>query len=195
MMLKLWGILLVLFISSPSWAYLTSDWDVSLGLTSLQYDFARLESAKSLESSTTLEVNYSLNNPSINTAMTLSFMEITEAAGLQMPFTRIAVGARYYVLGVNGMRTVLDSRTQAKVWRSTPFVAMNFGLSNLAVDKLNASLLDVSLRGGVEIPMMSNLLLVGQVSVGTSLTSSSDEDSVNYQFMNLFAGLRFVGFE
>jgi hypothetical protein len=195
MMRKLWGILVVLFISSPAWAYMTSDWDASLGITSLQYDFARMEDSKSLESSTTLEVNYSINNPSINTAMTLSFMEITEAGGLQLPFTRIAVGARYYLMGVNGMRTVLDSRTQAKIWRSTPFIAANVGLSNLAVEKMNASLLDLSIRGGVEIPVMSNMLLVGQVALGSSLTASSEEDSVSYQFVTLFAGLRFVGFE
>ncbi|MBO9666353.1 MAG: hypothetical protein J7501_06020 [Bdellovibrio sp.] len=183
-------------MTSPAWAYLTSDWDVSLGMSSLKYYFGRLEDSKTLESSTTIEVNYSINNPSINTAFTMSFMEMTEADGMQLPFTRLSFGARYYLFGVNGMRTILDSRTQAKVWRATPFIAANLGLSNLAVEKLNASLMDISLRGGVEIPMMSNLLLVGQVALGSSLTSAGDqEDSIRYELLTLFAGIRFVGFE
>lgn len=194
--MKVWGFVIALMMSSPAWAYLTSDWDTSIGMTSLQYSFARNSSAKTIESPTTLEVNYSINNPSINTALTMSFMEMTEAEGMQMPFTRVALGARYYLFGTNGIRTILDSRTQAKVWRPTPFVAANFGLSNLAVKDFNASLVDLTLRGGVEIPMMSNILLVGQVALGSSLTAAgAAEDDVKYTFITLFAGVRFVGFE
>lgn len=194
--MKAWVLVIALLMSSPAWAYLTSDWDVSLGMTSLKYAFARDSSSKTIESPTTLEVNYSVNSPSINTAFTLSFMEMTEAEGMQMPFTRIALGARYYLFGTNGLRTILDSRTQAKVWRPTPFVAANLGLCNLAVKDFNASLVDLNLRGGVEIPMMSNMLLIGQVAMGSSLTAAGTaEDGVQYTFITLFAGVRFVGFE
>lgn len=194
--MRVWGLVISLLMSSPAWAYLTSDWDASIGMTSLKYDFARDSSSKTIESPTTIEINYSINNPSINTALTMSFMEMTEADGMQMPFTRIALGARYYLFGTNGIRTILDSRTQAKVWRPTPFVAANLGLANLAVKEFNASLIDLNLRGGVEIPMMSNMLLVGQVALGSSMTAAGNaEDDVKYTYITLFAGVRFVGFE
>ena len=194
--MKFLGALIFLFLYVPAHAALTSDWDVSMGMTSLKYQFPSAGVDKSIESSTTMEVNYSINNPALNTALTLSFMEMAGGGGKQLPFTRIALGGRYYMLGVNGMRVVVDSSSEAKVWRPTPFIAANLGLSNLAVDDFNASLIDLTVRGGVEIPVMSDLLLIGQVSMGSSLTAPSSEDeNVKYSFMTLFAGLRFVGFD
>ncbi|WP_374000540.1 hypothetical protein [Bdellovibrio bacteriovorus] len=194
--MKLLGVVLSLFLTLPAQAYLSSDWDVSMGASSLKYQMPSREIDETVESSTTLEVNYSINNPSMNTAMTLSFMEMAGGGGKQLPFTRIAVGGRYYMFGVNGMRMIVDSSSEAKVWRPTPFVAANLGLSNLSVDNLNASLIDLSLRGGVEIPVMSDLLLIGQVAMGMSLTAPSAEDEdIKYNFMTLYAGLRFVGFD
>lgn len=191
--------LLVLVLSflaySQAHAYLTSDWDVSMGMTSLKYKYADIVD-DSLESSSTFEVNYSVNNPSLNTALTLSFSEAAGGGGQQLPFTRIAIGARYYMFGVNGVRVVMDSKSEAKIWRPTPFIAVNAGLSNLAVEGFNASLLDLSVRGGVEVPLYSDLLLIGQVALGSSLTSAASEDeAVSYNSMSLFAGIRFVGFD
>ncbi|UOF00175.1 hypothetical protein [Bdellovibrio reynosensis] len=188
-------LIVLLMIGVQAQAYLTSDWDVSMGMTSLKYKYSNLVD-DSLESSSTIEVNYSVNNPSLNTAMTLSFMEAAGGGGQQLPFTRIAVGARYYMFGVNGVRVVMDSTSEAKVWRPTPFIAINAGLSNLAVEGFNASLLDLSVRGGVEVPLYSDLLIIGQVALGSSLTSAASEDeAVTYNSMTLFAGIRFVGFE
>ena len=177
-------------------AYLTSDWDFSAGMTSLNYKYPIAEVSSSIESLQSIEVNYSINKPSLNSALTLSFMEMIGGGDKQLPFTRLAIGARYYLIGVNGNRVILDSTTSAKVWRPTPFVSMNLGLSNLAVDDLNASLIDINLRGGVEVPAMSDLLIIGQFSLGASLTSPASEDeNVSYTSMNLFVGLRFVGFD
>ncbi|XGC81091.1 hypothetical protein ACES2L_01180 [Bdellovibrio bacteriovorus] len=193
--MKILVLIASLVISTQAQAYLTSDWDVSMGMTSLKYKYSNIVD-DSLESSSTIEVNYSVNNPSLNTAMTLSFMEAAGGGGQQLPFTRIAIGARYYMFGVNGVRVVMDSTSEAKVWRPTPFIAVNAGLSNLAVEGFNASLLDLSVRGGVEVPLYSDLLLIGQVALGSSLTSADSEDeAVTYNSMTLFAGIRFVGFD
>lgn len=202
--MKFIALLCTLFLSLQAQAYLTSDWDVSLGMTSLKYNFQ--DFSESVESVTTLEVNYSVYQPSINSALTLSFQEVfVSGGGQQLPFNRIAVGMRYYIFGVNGLRTILDSLTEAKVWRPAPFVGFNLGLANLSVGKkdegaaaadksLNASLMDINVRGGVEVPMASDLLMVGQVSIGSSLAAESSLGTVSYTTMNLFAGVRFVGF-
>ncbi|WP_374076976.1 hypothetical protein [Bdellovibrio bacteriovorus] len=196
--MKLLVLLCTFLMTAQAQAYLTSDWDVSLGMTSLKYKFRELD--ESIESSTTIEVNYSIYQPSVNTAMTLSFMEIAGGGPQQLPFTRIAVGARYYLFGINGLRVVMDSRSEARVWRPSPFVAANLGLSNLSVgesaeESFNASLIDLNVRGGVEVPMLSDLLLIGQVSLGSSMASAGKEDdSVTFNYINLFAGIRFVGF-
>jgi hypothetical protein len=185
-----------LFLALPAQAYLTSDWDFSAGMSTINYKYPLAGVNESIETLQAIEVNYSINKPSLNSALTLSFMEMIGGGNKQLPFTRLALGARYYLIGVNGYRVILDSTSSAKVWRPTPFISVNVGLSSLAVDALNASLLDLNLRGGVEVPAMSDLLIIGQFSLGTSLTRPSSEDvEVSYTSMNLFVGLRFVGFD
>ena len=190
------SLMLLLIVTTPAQAYLTSDWDFSTGMSTVSYKYPIADVNKSIESLQSIEVNYSINKPSLNSALTLSFMEMIGGGSKQLPFTRMALGARYYLIGLNGYRVLLDSTSSAKVWRPTPFISVNIGLSNLAVDDLNASLLDLNLRGGVEVPAMSDLLIIGQFSLGTSLTAPASEDeNVSYTSMNLFVGLRFVGFD
>lgn len=194
--MKYLGFFVLMLMTSPAWAYLTSDWDFSTGMSTVNYKYPIAGVDQSIESLQAIEVNYSINKPSLSSALTLSFMEMIGGGNKQLPFTRMALGARYYLIGVNGYRVILDSTSSAKVWRPTPFISVNFGLSNLAVDDLNASLLDINLRGGVEVPAMSDLLIIGQFSLGTSLTAPSSEDeNISYTSMNLFVGLRFVGFD
>lgn len=186
-------------LSLPAQAYLVSDWDMSLGIMSMKYSHRELNDT--VESSTAIEFNYSIYQAATNTAFTLSFMELAGGGGLDLPYTRIALGARYYILGINGLRTVIDSRSEMRVWRASPFIGTSVGIGSLSVATdsdgggFNASLVDFNLRGGVEVPIGADLLFIGQVSLATSLTSSKVEDeAVNYNFVNLLAGIRFVGF-
>lgn len=189
----------MLLLTSPAYAALVSDWDISMGMISMKYSHRDL--SDTLESSTALEVNYSIYQSAMDTAFTLTFMEVAGGGGHSLPYTRISMGARYYLMGINGLRTILDSRSEMRVWKASPFVAMNLGIGSLTVKTdeegggFNASLVDLNFRGGVEIPLGSDLLLIGQISVGSSMTSSKVEDeSVNYNFVSLLAGIRFVGF-
>lgn len=189
-------LILVFFLltGAQARAYLTSDWDISLGTTSLSYSMGDL--SDSLESATSIEVNYGINSSTLNSALILTFNELLGSGGQQIPFTRISAGLRYYFLGLNGQRWIYDSRSEAKIWRPTPFVGFSLGLSNLSVDSFNASFLDTSLRGGVEIPIAADTLLIGQVAIGSSLSSSGEVDTaVGYQSFSLFAGIRFAAFE
>lgn len=178
-------------VPSLSWALVTSDWDMSLGATSLTYTYDSFIREK-VESSSVLEVSYNLNNTSLLAALNLSFTEIFEQG--QIPYSRIAVGARYYLDGFNGEKVVYESTVQGRRWRTIPFVAMNLGISNLSVEGFNASFVDGSLRGGVEVPLFSGVLLVGQVGLSTSLMASSTVAEVSYNSMTLYAGLRFIEF-
>lgn len=184
------GVFLILAALRPvaSHAAMSSDWDVSLGATSLSYSYSSLVAEK-IESTSLLELSYNLANTQVRSALNLSFTEIYN--GDKIPYTRIALGIRHYFNGFNGERVIYDSATQAKLWRTTPFVAVNAGFSNLSVEGFNASFVDASLRGGVEVPLVANALLVGQVSVSSSLTSNSSIAKVTYSAITLYAGLRF----
>ncbi|ASD65028.1 hypothetical protein [Bdellovibrio bacteriovorus] len=184
---------LLTLVTVPSWAYLTSDWDVSLGTSSLNYSYGDL--SDSLDSATTVEVNYSINSSAMNSAFTVSFTEMMGSGGQQIPYTRISFGGRYYFLGLNGQKLILDSRADARVWRPTPFAGINLGMSNLSVEGFNATFMDYTLRGGVEIPLASDTLLIGQVVFGGSLSSSGEVgEEVAYSNFTLLAGLRFTSF-
>lgn len=185
---------IILLFSCGSHAAITSDWDLNLGYATLNYTYADSLKEK-LESATALEVNYNLNTTLLNSALNLSFMEIYSSDGKQIPFTRMAVGGRYYFAGFNGEKVVYDSTVFAKVWRPTPFIGVNFGISNLSVEGFNASFVDFSLRAGVEIPLFAQTLLIGQMALSSSLTAASEFSSVNYDALTLYAGLRFTAFE
>lgn len=178
-------------VPSLSWALVTSDWDMSLGATSLSYNYDDVIQEK-LESSSVIEMSYNLNNTNFLAALNLTFTEIFESG--RIPYSRIAVGARYYFDGFNGERVVYESTVQARRWRTIPFISLNMGISNLSVEGFNASFVDGSLRGGVEIPLVSSILLVGQVSLSSSLMASSTVAETSYSAMTLYAGLRFIEF-
>lgn len=174
-----------------SLALSTSDWDVSLGSTTLSYSYDTFIREK-IESSSVLEFSYNLLNTELMSAFNISFTEIFEGSGI--PYSRLAIGARYYFSGFSGERVLYDSTVQARRWLATPFAGLNFGISNLSAEGFNASFVDGSLRGGVEIPLFTSVLLVGQISLGASLMSSSTVAEVSYSAMTLYAGLRFVDF-
>lgn len=193
-MLKHLLVFLILLLGPGAKGAITSDWDLNLGYATLNYSYADSIKEK-LESATALELNYNLNATLLSSALNLSFMEIYSSDGKQIPFTRMALGGRYYFAGFNGEKVIYDSTVSAKVWRPTPFAGFNLGVSNLSVEGFNASFIDFSLRAGVEIPLFADTLLIGQMALNSSLTAASEAASVSYDSLTLFAGLRFTALE
>lgn len=124
-------------------------------------------------------------------AYCMSFFEIINSKDGYLTFTRFSLGPRWYPRGMNGGRVIIDNDVQARVWRATPFIGMNLGISNLSVKEYNASLIDLTPRFGVEIPLTAKILLLGQFIVSTSLSSSSSGEAkdISYQGSSAMLGI------
>lgn len=190
--MRLLCILVALLNSGTIKANLISDWDVSLGSSTFNYQFGS-ELNESFETNSYIEFNYNLIHRGLDSALTFSFSEVLQGPTSYLPFTRFAIGGRYYFLGLNGERTIYETGISAQAFKATPFVGLNIGLSNLSVPGLNATFIDYALRGGVEIPLNSRILLLGQVGLGGDLVSSGNRsERVSYTTFDLFAGFRIL---
>lgn len=176
-------------------AHLTSNYDFNFGFTSFEVKAA--DSFKStLESPTTIDFNYNLNMSAMKSAFSLSFSEMVTGPAGNLPFVRLGLGYRYYVLGLNGQRIVLDNDTDGRIWAPTPFIGLTFGLATLSIAEgqsyFNASMVDGTVRLGAEIPIGSSWVLLGQFHYINSLAlvGSSTDIDVSYSGIGIFAGLR-----
>lgn len=189
---------------STARATLVSSVDADVGFTSFHVHAPGLDTT--ISSVTSIEVNYALKHSTVSTAYTMSFFEILEAQGQKMPFTRWAAGVRYYPAGFNGSRLVIDQGVEAKVWRATPFIGLNGGISNISVHggststnttdgDVNVSVLDLSPRFGIEMPITSTSLMQAQLALNSSLQSSTNSNrTASYDGLTASIGIIFFAF-
>lgn len=185
-------VIVTVFFSFAAHSNIVSDWDVSLGSSTFNYRLGD-EISENFETNSYIEFNYNLVHRGLDSALTLSFSEVMQGPTTYLPFTRFAIGGRYYFLGLNGEKTIYETGVISQVYKATPFVALNIGLSNLSVTGLNATFIDYAIRGGVEIPINSVILLIGQVGWGGDMIASgSRSERVEYSTFDLFAGFRIL---
>lgn len=178
----------LLILGNRAYGQLVSSFDVNGGFSSLQVNANNFTSQ--ISTLTTVELNYVLKHASMSSGYVMSFSEVLSAQSLTLPWTRFAAGYRYYPLGFNGSRTILDSGVETNSWKATPFIGLNIGLVNLTLPELNASLIEFSPRFGVELPISPNFLLQGQLTYQTATgTASDDVHRIGYQGITGLLGL------
>mgnify|MGYP000101850696 CR=1 FL=1 len=179
-------------------AHLTSDFDVGVGFSSMQVRVGDSFS-KTLDALSTLEINYNLLVNEINSSLTLSFMEIADSDLGVLPYTRLGLGLRWYLFGLNGRRVILDNQAVSKVWKASPFLGLSVGLANIALNDgdqyFNASVMDYMVRAGVEVPIAFDWMLTGQfVYVLGMKTDSGNGQAISYGGVILLTGLKMSTF-
>lgn len=174
---------------------MTSSFDANLGIANFQTKSA--DFSKSISSISAIELNYNLNHTAVNTAYSLSFYELAKTDEGMVTFTRLSLGSRWYPRGMSGGRMIIDSDVQARIWAAAPFIGLNIGLSTLTIKEYNASFIDFGPRVGVEVPIAINMLLIGQFTFSSSLSSSAGDTarSVSYSGGSVTAGVVISGLD
>jgi hypothetical protein len=179
-------------------AHMTSDVDFNFGQSSFQvkYQVNGQDASQTLDSFSTLELNYYLRQASTGIAYSMSFFELLNSQEGLLALTRISAGFRWYPLGMNGSRVIIDNDVVAKFWKPTPFIGLSLGLVNISTIELNASLTDLTPRMGAELPLTNRVLLVGQLIFATTLGSSapSQAKAISYQGQSALFGIVVTNF-
>jgi hypothetical protein len=198
------AIILSLTFSMKARAELSSNYDFNLGYSSL--DSKTSVTSTNVTGQVTFDLNYNLIVAACKCTLTGTFQEFFKSSQGDMSFTRIAFGSRYYPFGTNSMRIVLDSKTEGRIWRASPFVALELGFSNLSIaraDELdryfNLFSNDIGIRFGNEIPIGPGIILLGSLlgitSFGGSGSGADKNTSATYTGFSLLIGLRFSSFD
>lgn len=169
-----------LLFSLKSPAYLTSSFDINLGQSS--FNAKTSNEQREIDSFSTLEMNYSLRNSSMGVSYALSFFELVNSKEGSLAMTRLSFGPRWYPLGMNGNKVLIDNDVIAKIWKATPYLGGSLGLTNLSTKDYNASLFDLGIRFGVEVPLSPSLLLNAQYIISQSFSSSSKGEASNVSY-------------
>ncbi len=166
----------MIFFAKPvvSKAALSSSVEVGGGFTSLSLSSPSYTGT--LSGIGFLEFNYVLKHNSLSSAFVMHFSELLKSEEVLLPLTRFAAGYRFYPMGFNGTRVILDNGVTGRVWKSTPYVGLDFGLVNISIASFNASVVEVSPRFGVELPLADKLMLHASLvlNAGSSAPSESN---------------------
>ena len=184
--------------------HLTSDFDVNWGASLINVEIGEV-GTRSLESFTTVEIGYNLIFASVDTALNISFSEMASSNFGDLPFTRLAVGPRWYIRGLNGTRVIMGDQVQGKSWKPSPFLGLQAGFSNLSMSSeegeaanfnFNAAVIDINAELGLETPITNGILLVGQFSYLLSLLSNSEDEAtaLSYGGLQIFVGIKLTQF-
>lgn len=174
-------------------ALLISSVDAGLGFSTYKLNYSGL--THSMTSTSTIELNYVLKHSALSSAYTLSFMEMLSESNRQLPFTKLAFGYRWYPMGMNGGRLILDQGAIAQVWKATPFALLSMGMTNVSIPEFNATLIDTTLGFGAELPLNTQTLIQAQLGLHTgNSTASSQARAISYQGMSVIFSLIFLGF-
>lgn len=180
-------------LALPSLAYLVSKFDINGGQSSFQVisNINNEQQVQTLSTITALEMNYCLDQSSMNVSYCMSFFEMITSNISKLNFTRFSVGSRWYPLGMNGQRVIFDNEVWGHFWKATPFVGLSLGLANASVQEYNASFTDFVFRVGSEFPLTSRILLLGQIQLASSLSSGSKSNSksASYQGESILLGI------
>ncbi len=144
---------------------------------------------RTLTSSTGYEIDYNVALFDFRTVATLSFSQFLTSNLGQTPLTRVALGAAYHFIRMNGERVILDNQVESKAWGISPAVELNFGFTSFSpsdtgaggLGQFSASLLDMKPGVLVEIPFNPNFLILLRGSYLSSLSLfGSGGYTINY---------------
>jgi hypothetical protein len=183
----------LLFYSSQCLSAFSSSFDVNFGQSS--FNAKTSNDTRTIDSFSTIQMNYCLRKPIAGVAYCLEFFELLNSAEGALAMTRMSLGGRWYPLGMNGNKVIIDNDVTAKIWKATPFVGGSLGLTNLSTKAYNASLFDLGIRFGVEIPLSPKLLLNVQYLMNNSTAASAKSEAANisYSGNSAILGLLFSG--
>jgi hypothetical protein len=185
-------IFLVFSLSNSARGNLVSSFDASFGFTSM--NLSTNGYSKSLSGVSLIETNYLLWLNSISGAVVISFSELLQGEGKILPMTQLGFGYRYYPIGFNGARSILDQGVVGRIWKSTPFLGLNINLVNISVDAFNASLIAIAPRFGVELPLTTSLFAQASLVFNSASSTGAKETQVTYEGFSALLGVVFTDF-
>ncbi len=180
-----------------------SSFDVSYGMAQLNVDAfdssGNLADSRGLNSMTGFQIDYNVAMFDYRTVATLSFMQFQTSNIGDVPLSRLALGASYHFFRVNGQRVIMDTDVESKVWGVSPALEVTLGVNKLSInDSVNfqftSSLVDLTPRILVEVPVTSNILLMLRGGYFMTLLSGSVPYKINLSGMVLNAGIKLTTF-
>jgi hypothetical protein len=180
-----------------------SSFDVSYGMAQLTVDAldsnGNLAETRGLNSSTGFQIDYNVALFDYRTVATLSFMQFQTSNVGDVPLSRLALGASYHFFRVNGQRVIMDTDVESKIWGVSPALEVTLGVNKLSInDSVNfqftSSLIDLTPRILVEVPITSNILLMLRGGYFLTLMSGSIPYKINLSGMVLNAGIKLTTF-
>lgn len=199
---KLITLISIIFAGLFSHAALTSD--VTAGLAFGSNTVSLTQTKQTITSSSIFDFSYNIYYSAMRSAFFLNFTESLKSNVGELTFTRIGMGARWYLFGFNGDRMVLDSSVEGRVIRPAPFLSLSLGSTTLSVPTLNldsrqyfnAMSFDLDFRAGIEVPLNHNYYLVAQLGTlaGIPTYNQLTKENLSYQGLNIYAGFKATSF-
>ena len=194
-------VLIAFVILSPS-AYAVktaSSFDVSYGMANLTINAfgsdGTLAESRGLNSKTGFQVDYNVAMFDYRTVATLSFAQYQSSNIGDVPLTRLGIGGSYHFFRVNGQRMLMDTDVESKVWGVSPALEVTLGINKLSINDsasfhFTSSLVDITPRLLVEVPMTSSLLLMLRAGYFATLLSSSSPYKIKLSGLVLNLGFK-----
>ncbi len=193
-----------LFATIPAHAIKTaSSFDVSYGMAQLTVDAydssGNLAESRGLNSSTGFQIDYNVAMFDYRTVATLSFLQFQTSNIGNAPLSRLALGASYHFFRVNGQRVIMDTDVESKIWGVSPALEVTLGVNKLSINdsanfQFTSSLIDLTPRLLVEVPVTSNLLLMLRVGYFMTLMSGSVPYEIKLSGLVVNAGIKLTTF-
>ena len=154
-------------------------------------------SERSLTSFTGAEIDYNVAMFDYKTVATVSFAQYQTSNIGNRPLTRIALGASYHFIHVNGQRVILDNGVEGKTWGISPALELTLGLSYLSINDPNqqdlsftSSMFDLMPRFLLEIPASPSFLVMVRLGYLKSF-GSGGASKYNVTYSGFVADLGF----
>jgi len=177
-----------------------SSFDISYSYLGLSLDTIvnnEVTSSRSLTSYTGAEIDYNVALFDYKTVATVSFAQYETSNLGNRPLTRIALGASYHFIHVNGQRVILDNGVEGKSWGISPALELTLGLSYLSVKdpgqqdfEFTSSMFDLMPRFLLEIPASPSFLVMVRLGYLKSF-GSSGASKYNVTYSGFVADLGF----
>lgn len=155
--------------------------------------------SRGLNSSTGFQIDYNVAMFDYRTVATLSFMQFQSSNLGDVPLSRLAIGASYHFFRVNGQRVIMDTDVESKIWGVSPAIEVTLGVNKLSINdsenfQFTSSLIDLTPRILVEIPVSSNILLMLRGGYYLTLMSGTEPYRITLSGMVLNAGIKLTTF-
>lgn len=180
-----------------------SSFDVSYGLAQLTVDAldssGKLAESRGLNSSTGFQIDYNVALFDYRTVATVSFLQFQTSNLGNVPLSRMALGASYHFFRVNGQRVIMDTDVESKIWGVSPALEVTLGVNKLSINdtanfQFTSSLIDLTPRILVEVPLTSNILLMLRAGYFLTLMSGTAPYKIDLSGMVLNAGIKLTTF-